>query len=188
MSLIPLVQISQATSTLVRPMIESLVRGVWLLRRYPLDEEEIKELTTNEDYWKHPDRALQKLIDYVGDKSKNGSTMETIKYFWETRRQFFHDCVHGNNRYLNLYIDKETNKLRSNVSEDLIMNILLSSNLMSFVAFVHMKGQESFHKDDPSFFKSAREAFSEYLKYTNLLRMRRRNSPPSQSTPAPLSI
>ena len=68
------------------------------------------------------------------------------------------------------------------------MNILLSSNLMSFVAFVHMKGKNHFTKTTQVFFKSAREAFSEYLKYTNLLRMRRRNSPPSQSTPAPLSI
>ena len=154
--------------TLIRSMIESWIRGSWI--RLVASDDEIEKVTTDSEFWRSESKSLWVLRNEV--KEENGVLGEVLgevmKYALTAVDNFLNNCVHGNNQYLNLYFNKETQTIEPNVPDDKMALMLDVANTIALWSALQM---QELHAEDTDPLTPFAEKRDEYLAYSiNLLK------------------
>ena len=148
--------------TLVRPMLESWIKGTWI--KLVASDDQIEDVTTSSKFWIEKSMRLWDLINEV--KEKDEFLGEWMKGLWANVDQYLNDCIHGNNQYLNLYLNKETRTLEGNIPEDLMAFMLDLTNSVALGAALQMR---EVHTQDERISNLFNRKLSEYLDFTTEL-------------------
>lgn len=149
--------------TLIRPMCETWIKGTWI--RFVASDEQIEEVTKSSKLWISPSMRTWDLINAVNEKEK--LIGEVMKCIWASLDQYLNDCVHGNNQYINLFFNEQTQTLESNVPEEKMAVMLHVSNTVAMWSALQMK---ELHIQDPRLLSPFTKKLKEYEEYSgNLL-------------------
>ena len=108
-----------------------------------------------------------RLWDLINEvKEKDEFLGEWMKGLWANVDQYLNDCIHGNNQYLNLYLNKETRTLEGNIPEDLMAFMLDLTNSVALGAALQMR---EVHTQDERISNLFNRKLSEYLDFTTEL-------------------
>ena len=120
--------------TLIRPMLEMSTRGAWLA--LAATDDEIGRLTSDNTLWgRKRFRDFPRLISEI--KSHHQRVGEFFEWNW-TPRQFLHDCVHGNNRYINFYFNTSSRTIEPNVPDEPMIAAMNMANDLALMSAVLM--------------------------------------------------
>ena len=128
-------QLYGSAFTLIRSMLESWIKGIWI--RVVASDHVIEEITNDSSYWTREKKYLWVLRNEV--KEKNEFLGDVIRNFLEPVDQVVNDCVHGNNFYLNFYLNKETHTLEPNFPDVTIIHMLNMANHIALSSTFFMK-------------------------------------------------
>ena len=157
-------QIRGPALTLIRSMLESWIKGSWIT--LVASDDEIEGITTNSKFWISESKSLWALRNEV--KKKNEVLGEVMKGLLASVDQFLNDCVHGNNQYLNLYFNKQTQTIEPNVPDDKMVLMLNIANAIALWSAYQMKELQT---EDTRFLSPFTKKLEEYLVYsTDLLK------------------
>ena len=158
--------------TLIRPMLETWIRGTWIMLVPSADEIERikkknrilekKKLSHLEEEVKEKDEAFGKIIENV------------LKNVYS----FLSCCIHGYSSYLNLYFDKETQSIQPNVPDNIMIHMLDAANTIALSSALNMRAirmavehKKTLHELDEHLLSPFTEKLDEYLVYsTDLLK------------------
>ena len=150
--------------TLIRSMLESWIKGTWI--RLVASDDDIEDITTNSKFWIAESKSSWVLRNEV--KKKNEVLGEVMKGVLASVDQFLNDCVHGNNQYLNLYFNKQTQSIEPNVPDDKMALMLDVANTIALWSVLQM---QELHTQDAHLLSPFTEKLKEYLAYSmDLLR------------------
>ena len=145
--------------TLIRSMIESWIRGSWI--RLVASDDEIEKVTTDSEFWRSESKSLWVLRNEV--KEKDEVLGEVMKYALTAVDNFLNNCVHGNNQYLNLYFNKDTQTIEPNVPDDRMALMLDVANTTALWSAFQM---QELHAEDASLLSPFTKKLEEYLAYS----------------------
>ena len=154
--------------TLIRPMLETWIRGTWIMIVPPDDEiERIKK--KNRILEKKKMSALKKEV-----KEKDEVIGKLIENVLKNIYSFLSCCIHGYSSYLNLYLDKETQAMQPNVPDNTMIHMLDVANTIALSSALNMRAlhmtaaqKQSLHELDEHFLSPFAEKLDQYLVYSN---------------------
>lgn len=150
--------------TLIRPTLESWLRGTWIIL-VPSDDV-IEQVTMDSEFWNENKMTLWKLRNEINQKNEFLGGM--MKGVLVSVNSYLNDCVHINNQHLNRYFNKETQSLEMNVPEDEMALMLDLANTLALSSGVHMK---ALYKQDLDFLRPFIDKMNTYQAYSiDLLR------------------
>ena len=149
--------------TLIRPMLESWIKGTWI--RLVASDAQIEDVATSSKFW--IDEKDVRLWDLIKEVNKKDQFVgEWMKGLWAAVDQYLNDCVHGNNNYLNLYLDNQTLTFARNAPEDLMVAML---DVTNSVALWSANQMNELHTQDPHHLILFITKLKEYLGYSTEL-------------------
>ena len=148
--------------TLIRPMFESWIKGTWI--RSVASDDQIKDVTTSSKFWIEKSMMTWDLINEV--RKQENFIGEWMKDLWASLDQYLNDCVHSNNQYLNLYLNKHAQTLGSQIREDLMAVMLDLTNTVALWAARQMRELQT---QDQRLLNPLTTKLNEYLNYSTEL-------------------
>ena len=119
--------------TLIRPILESWIKGTWIIT-VPLDDE-IERITGDNNYWRS--KSLKELGSQVNEKNEFlGGLMQNLL---TSVNPYLNACIHSNNAHLNRYFNKETRTIEPNVPDNEMAFMLDLANTLVLSSTLHMK-------------------------------------------------
>ena len=163
-------QLRGSALTLIRPMLESWIRGTWVML-VPSNDEIEKIMTNNKILEIKKMSVLAKEL-----KKKDEVIGVLIENVLKSVNSFLSGCIHGNASYLNLYLDKETQTIKPNVPDNKIAHMLDAANTIALQAAINMQAlrmqalhNQALHELDECLLSPFTEKLDEYLVYSNVL-------------------
>ncbi len=148
--------------TLIRPMFESWIKGTWI--RSVASDDQIEDVTKSSKFWIEKSMRIWDLINEV--RKQEDFIGEWMKGLWASLDQYLNDCVHSNNQYLNLYLNKHAQTLGSQIREDLMAVMLDLTNTVALWAARQMR---ELHTQDQRLLNPLTAKLNEYLNYSTEL-------------------
>lgn len=119
--------------TLIRPILESWIKGTWVISVPPNDE--IDRIAEDNNYWRP--KKLWELAREVNETNEFlGGLMQNLL---ASVNPYLNACIHSNNAHLNRYFNKETRTIEPNIPDNEMAFMLDLANTLVLSSTLHMK-------------------------------------------------
>lgn len=144
--------------TLIRPILESWIKGTWTIT-VPLDDE-IERIAGDNNYWRS--KSLKELGSQVNEKNEFlGGLMQNLL---ASVNPYLNACIHSNNAHLNRYFNKETRTIEPNVPDNEMVFMLDLANTLVLSSTLHMKVA---HTEDTDLLRPFIDMLTTYQVYSH---------------------
>ncbi len=144
--------------TLIRPILESWIKGTWIIT-VPLDDE-IERIAGDNNYWRS--KSLKELGSQVNEKNEFlGGLMQNLL---ASVNPYLNACIHSNNAHLNRYFNKETRTIEPNVPDNEMAFMLDLANTLVLSSTLHMKVA---HTEDTDLLRPFIDKLTTYQVYSH---------------------
>lgn len=148
---------------LMRPLIESSIKGTWILAG--ASDEEVERVTTDKRFWKK--KRLRQLIADI--ETVNDALGDKIVVVFRSTYPYLNDFIHISNTLLNRYLNKVTKTIEQNVPDEEVVPMLDLANQLALISKLNM---ELSHTFDPGACQPFIDKFEQYQRRSSELMSR----------------